>query len=228
MERTDVRICSGESLSLSLPSLTTNPADRQAKQTPPTDSSKPEKDSSRTGEKVARKRSKERQEQDQSEVSPSSSGNEENDVTAAEPAVELPVKKGRGRPRKYAAGMTAAAKVIKRATKNGAVKVAGVNEPRRPGRPPKKSTELAGGETRKSQLEMLHEQTLLSINNRTGKRLSPAPGCVDSKLSSTDVDPTGVPSVIITDSSDLSVGEKLDRIMDIWKQEMQQFLSHMQ
>lgn len=168
----------------------------------------------------------EEEENQREHVSASSgSGNEENEVRVdTVPVTDVPVKKKRGRPPKY--GMTAAAKVIKRATKNGAVKVTGVNEPvRRPGRPCKKKPE---NESRKSQLEMLHEQTILSINNRTGKRLSPAPGCVDSKLSSPDDATDGLPSVIITDSSDLSVGEKLDHIMSAWKQDMQNFLSYMQ
>ena len=132
---------------------------------------------------------------------------------------EVKVHKTRGRPRKYPPGVTAA---LNRAVKKG-TKIAGVNEPRRPGRPPKDPKKKRDV----NPLDTLHEQTLLSV--QSGKRLSPAPGCVDRKLSESSIEETsGVPSVIVKDSSIQAVNEELDLLMSSWKRQMIDFLTFMQ
>lgn len=172
-----------------------------------------------------------------------------------------PVKKTRGRPRKYAPGVSAVVNRAKKGKVTKASKVPIISEHRR-GRPPKHGK---GGLKKKggkegSSLDMLHQQTLLSIQSRSGTRLSPAPGCVDKKLSDASapkdaeekdqdvtkddllstspppfpsslaslVTPGVMPSVIIKDSSLLSVNEELDRLVDKWKSQMLSFLTHMQ
>lgn len=196
---------------------------------------------------TCRKQAKERQPSDRTAAS---SGNEENENQAVTANLTTGnQKKQRGRPRKDASGVAAAAaKAVRRASKNGAVKVPGVVcdisfRLFLPGATiaffsdlpdTERACPTTGSATQKEdgcectgkrlrslsvchtvctfvwKQDTLHEQTLLSIHNRSGKRLSPAPGCVDtllvSKLSGEQQEPhTGVPSVIIADSSDLSV-----------------------
>jgi len=172
-----------------------------------------------------------------------------------------PLKKARGRPRKYPPGVSAVVNRAKKGKVTKTSKVPIISEHRR-GRPPKHGK---GGLKRKagkegSSLDMLHQQTLLSIQSRSGKRLSPAPGCVDKKLSDASapkavdekdkdirkddllstspppfpsslaslVTPGVMPSVIIKDSSLLSVNEELHRLVEKWKSQMLSFLTHMQ
>jgi hypothetical protein len=133
---------------------------------------------------------------------------------------DVKVQKPRGRPRKYPPGATAA---LNRAVKKG-TKIAGVNEPRRPGRPPKDPKKKRDV----NPLDTLHEQTLLSVQSAKS-RLSPAPGCVDRKLSESSTEETcGVPSVIVKDSSIQAVNEEMDLLMNTWKRQMMDFLSYMQ
>ena len=143
--------------------------------------------------------------------------NEETNENKRQP---LKSQKTRGRPRKYPPGVTA---VINRAVKKGS-KVVGVNEPRRPGRPPKDPKKRRDV----NPLDCLHEQTLLSVQNGSGNR-SPAPGCIDRKLSESSVEETsGIPSIIVKDSSFQAVNEELDSLMGSWKHQMMSFLTYMQ
>jgi len=66
------------------------------------------------------------------------------------------------------------------------------------------------------------------VQSQPGKRLSPAPGCVDRKLSESSTEETGVPPVIVKDSSIQAVNEELDDLMASWKQQMLSFLTYMQ
>lgn len=99
---------------------------------------------------------------------------------------------------------------------------------RPPGRPPKSPKKR--NTTDAASLDMLHEQTVKSIEARSGKRLSPAPGCVDSQLSS-GFDFRTLPSVIIKDSSFLSessMEDSLNNLLGHWKEQILSFLNVIQ
>lgn len=131
-------------------------------------------------------------------------------------------KKRVGRPRKYEPGVSA---VVKRAARK---KVPGVNEPaRRPGRPPKNSPRKQPKNGYEG-LELLHEKTILSISNVDGQRTEPAPGCFDQKLESSRNLFSGMPSVIIRDSSVLTVNDDLNRLLETTRNEYLKFIAHMQ
>ena len=128
-------------------------------------------------------------------------------------------KKKPGRPRKYAPGVSA---VVKRAA-TGSKKVAGINEPRRPGRPPKSPKKRA----EPNSLDMLHAQTLLSISSSAGVRTSPAPGTVDQKLDSAS-SLSNTPSVAVKHSSYVSMEEALETLVERFRLQFIQFMSYMQ
>lgn len=77
-------------------------------------------------------------------------------------------------------------------------------------------------------LDLLHEKTMLSISNSAAQLHEPAPGCIDKKLNTADNTLNGIPSVIIKDSSLLTVNDDLDNLLENFKYQFLHFVSYMQ
>lgn len=124
------------------------------------------------------------------------------------------------KPKKYSPGVTA---VVRRATRKS--RLSGVSErSRKPGRPKKerikRSKKFANG------LDFLHAQTILSTSSKAGVRSDPAPGCVDQRLDAIHINTLNVSKAKSLNMS--LVTEKLDELLEEFKQEYLSFIVYMQ